>query len=178
MEHGIIIAGFGGQGIMLIGQLLAYAGMSEGKNVLWLPSYGPESRGGFANCRVIISDEEIGSPVISTPDSLITMNLPSLDRFEASLKENGLLIVNTSLINREVRRKDVRTLLIKANNIAEEIGNPRVANMVILGAFVAQSQILSMESVMESLYKVIPEQRHNMIPINKEALHRGAECVK
>ncbi|MDQ7823249.1 MAG: 2-oxoacid:acceptor oxidoreductase family protein [Candidatus Eremiobacteraeota bacterium] len=177
MHEELIIAGFGGQGVMLIGQLLTYSGMSEGKNVLWMPAYGPETRGGFANCTVIISEQEIYAPIISKPLSLIIMNLPSLDKFEDSLKSGGLIVVNKSLVNREVKRSDVETVMIPATEIATEMGNVRAANMVALGAYIEKRGSVSFESVMEALPKMFPG-KEKIIPLNREALKKGAEFVK
>jgi 2-oxoglutarate ferredoxin oxidoreductase subunit gamma len=173
----MIIAGFGGQGVMLIGQLLAYAGLSEGKNVLWMPAYGPETRGGFANCTVIISDEEIYSPMISNPQSLIILNLPSLDKFEGSLKKGGLSIVNKSLVNRELQRNDVDVIMIPATEIATEMGNIRAANMVALGAYLEAKKTLTFESVFQVLPKIFPG-KESIIPFNTEALKKGAEFAR
>lgn len=136
MKQEFIIAGFGGQGVLLLGQMLAYAGMLEGKQVSWMPSYGPEMRGGTANCTVVISDEEIGSPVVSQPSCVIALNLPSLDKFEPMVKPGGLLLINSSLVDREPRRDDIKAVALPATEIASELGNIRVTNMVALGALV------------------------------------------
>lgn len=135
MIEQVIMAGFGGQGVMSMGQLLAYSGMLEGKNVSWLPSYGPEMRGGTANCNVIVSDDEIGSPIVTEATAVIAMNLPSLDKFEHSVMPGGTLIINSSLIERKCSRTDIDVFYIPANEIADELGNNRVANMVMLGAY-------------------------------------------
>jgi len=178
MEQRVIMAGFGGQGVMSMGQLLAYAGMLENKNVTWLPSYGPEMRGGTANCHVIVSDKEIAAPVISEATAAIIMNRPSLDKFENSVVPGGVIFVNSSLINRKVQRTDVEVYEIPANEIALEMGNLKVANMVMLGAFLEKTKIVDPESVLESLKKVLGESKANLIPINREALKRGAEVIK
>jgi len=172
MQHEIIIAGFGGQGVMSMGQLIAYSGMLEEKGVSWLPSYGPEQRGGTANVSVIISDEEVGSPVISHPTTAIV-----LDKFEPLVAPGGVLIVNTSLIDQKSSRKDITIIEVDASELATEMGEPKIANTIILGAFLAKSQAVSPDSVIESLKKVLPERRHNLIPINKQALEKGAELV-
>jgi 2-oxoglutarate ferredoxin oxidoreductase subunit gamma len=177
MHEDIIIAGFGGQGIMMIGQLLAYSGLNEGRNVLWLPAYGPETRGGFANCTVIISDEEIGSPLIGNPNSLIVMNLPSLDKFEKSLKSGGLLIVNKSLVNRPAERTDVEVLMIPATEVATDLGNMMAANMVVLGAYLEKRKIVHFDSVLGALPKMFPG-KDSIIPLNKSALEKGAELAR
>lgn len=175
----IIISGFGGQGVMSAGQLLTYAGMLEDKEVSWLPSYGPEMRGGAANCSVIVSDAPVGSPIITQDaTTAIVMNLPSLDKFENSLVKDGLLIVNSSLIERKTSREDVRAYYVPANDIANDLGNARVANMVLLGAFLEVTSLVKVESVIEAFKKVYGPHRHHLIPLNEEALKRGAEEVK
>ncbi|NLL61276.1 MAG: 2-oxoacid:ferredoxin oxidoreductase subunit gamma [Candidatus Atribacteria bacterium] len=170
----IIIAGFGGQGILLIGRLIAQAGMLEGKQVSWMPSYGPEMRGGTANCTVIVSSEEVASPVVSNPSSLIAMNQPSLDKFESLVEKDGIIIVNKSLISRNVKRDDVEVVEVPANDIANELGNLRVANMVILGSYIAKSKSVKMENVFRALEEALYRQSEKMIKLNKEALERGA----
>ncbi|TCS84062.1 2-oxoacid:acceptor oxidoreductase family protein [Tepidibacillus fermentans] len=178
MLHEIIIAGFGGQGVMSIGQLLAYAAMIEDKYVSWLPSYGPEQRGGTANVSVIISDEPVGSPVITHPTAAIVLNKPSFEKFEPLVVPGGVLIVNSSLIVIQSKRTDITVIEVKASELANEMGEPRVANSIILGAFLEISKAVSHESVLESLKKVLPERRHNLIPINKEALIKGAQLIR
>jgi len=177
MKQEIIMAGFGGQGVMSIGRLLAYAGMKEDKEVSWMPSYGPEMRGGTANCTVIVSNEKIPAPVSSHPDTAIVMNLPSQDKFGPKVKENGHLLVNSSLIEKEVDRDDINIIKVPANEIADELGNTRVANMVMLGAYIAALDIVSLDTVKDSLKNVLPERRHNLIPMNEEALDRGYNLV-
>ncbi|ACB85249.1 2-oxoacid:acceptor oxidoreductase family protein [Natranaerobius thermophilus] len=176
----VIMAGFGGQGVMSMGQLLTYAGMLESKGVAWMPSYGPEMRGGTANCTVVITDEEqVGSPIVSNPDTLIAMNYPSLVKFKDSIKAGGVLLYNSSLIEEEVESiDDVDIYPIPANEIANELGESRIANMVMLGAFIEKTHAVSIDSVLESLKKVLPEKRHNLIPVNEKALRKGAEMVK
>ncbi|HEY3316541.1 MAG TPA: 2-oxoacid:acceptor oxidoreductase family protein [Bacillota bacterium] len=174
-----IFAGFGGQGVMMMGQLLTYAaGMVEGKKVSYMPAYGPEMRGGTANCTVVISDESVGSPVVTDPNAVVAMNQPSLEKFEPMLKEGGVLIVNSSLIGIKAKRSDVRVYYVPANEIATGLGNDRVANMVALGALVEATEAVKMDSIVESLKKALPPHRHNLIPLNKEALERGAEAVR
>jgi 2-oxoglutarate ferredoxin oxidoreductase subunit gamma len=174
MLHEIIMAGFGGQGIMSMGQLLTYAGMLEGKKVAWIPSYGPEMRGGTANCTVIVSPWEISSPVIHEPNSLIVMNRPSLEKFAPKVTGGGLLLFNSSLIQVRPTRKDIRVFAIPTNELAEQLKNQRVANMVMLGAFLEQTKAVSMEAVMASLEKVIPVSRHHLLELNRNALKLGA----
>ena len=178
MLERIIISGFGGQGVMLIGRLLAYAGMIEGKKVAWMPSYGPEMRGGTANCTVLISTEEIGSPIVSHPKILIAMNQPSLDKFESNVSENGLIILNDSLIKREVNRNDVKVIRIPADDIADKLGNSRAANMVVLGAYVEQSGIVKMDTIFKALEKALAGRNKKILELNKKALKQGAELVK
>ncbi len=174
----IIVAGFGGQGVMSLGQLLIYAGMLEGKHVSWLPSYGPEMRGGTANCNVIISDNPVASPIVTDATAVIAMNRPSLDKFEGSLVENGLLLINSSLIDKGAERDDIRAYDIPANGIADELGNSRVANMVMLGAYLEATGALKRESMVNALEEVFGGRKADLIPINKDALNRGAELIK
>lgn len=178
MTHQIIIAGFGGQGIMLMGQFLAYAGMLEGKNVSWLPSYGPEMRGGTANCNVIISDEPVASPIVTEATAVMAMNRPSLDRFEGAVVRGGLLLINSSLVDKKASREDIGVFYIPANEIADQLGNGRVANMVMLGSFLAKTGAVSQASVIESMKKVLGPSKEHLIPLNEEALKRGAVCVE
>lgn len=177
MIQEIIISGFGGQGVMSMGQLLTYAGMLEGKNVSWLPSYGPEMRGGTANCSVIISDKPVASPVVTEATTVIAMNLPSLEKFEDTLIKEGLLIINSSLIDKKAEREDVDKYYIPANEIADELGNARVANMILLGAYLAKTKVLKKESIIESLKVVLGPSKLNLIAINEEALKRGEEYI-
>jgi 2-oxoglutarate ferredoxin oxidoreductase subunit gamma len=178
MLERIVISGFGGQGVMLIGRLLAYAGMIEGKKVAWMPSYGPEMRGGTANCTVLISTEAIGSPIVSHPKVLIAMNQPSLDKFESNVSEDGLIILNDSLIEREVKRNDVNVIKIPADDIADKLGNSRAANMVVLGAYVKKSGAVKLETIFKALEKALTGRNKKLLEINKEALKQGAELVK
>ena len=146
-----IFAGFGGQGVLLIGKLVAYAGMDEGRNVSWLPSYGPEMRGGTANCSVVVSDDPIASPVLSMADCVIAMNTPSLDKFEANVLPGGKLFINSSIIDRKAVRDDITVVYCDANGIAESIGNPKGANVAILGATLAKAPVTSVDSMMEAI---------------------------
>ncbi|NBG89560.1 2-oxoacid:acceptor oxidoreductase family protein [Isachenkonia alkalipeptolytica] len=178
-EEKIIMAGFGGQGVMSMGQLLTYAGMIEEKNVSWLPSYGPEMRGGTANCSVIVSDKQVGSPIITNDaTSAIVMNLPSLDKFESDVQKQGKLLINASLIEKKASRDDLDVYYIKANEIANEIGNAKVANMVMLGAYLEITKIVKVESVIEALKKVFGPAKEHLVPMNKDALEKGAEAVR
>lgn len=171
----VIIAGFGGQGVMLIGNLLAYAGMEHGLNVTYIPVYGPEMRGGTANCTVVVSDDAIGSPIIRNPQSLIIMNRPSLDKFQPQLKDGGVLVVNSSLVDPALADASrVRLVAVPANEIADSLGNTRMANMVALGAYVNASGVLPLDVVVESLSHVISKHYSHLIPKNAEALRAGA----
>ncbi|NLK43327.1 MAG: 2-oxoacid:ferredoxin oxidoreductase subunit gamma [Tissierellia bacterium] len=179
MEERIVIAGFGGQGVMALGQLLTFAGMTEDKSVSWLPSYGPEMRGGTANCNVIISSEAVGSPVVTESTSVIVMNRPSLDKFEKTIKSGGKLFINSSLIDRKSTREDIEVYYIPANEIANDLGNSRVANMVMLGAFLEATNVVKKSTILEKAFTaVFGENRAHLLPINKEALEKGAEIVR
>ena len=175
MQSEVIISGFGGQGTLYAGQVYAYAGMDEGKHVTWLPSYGPEMRGGTANCTVVISDEEIGSPSALHPRAVIALNLPSLDKYETLVAPGGFLIVNESMVNREPTRTDIHWLMIPANNIARELGNERAANMILLGALEANMQALPEGALERALEAHTAERLKKFIGLNIEAMHRGAE---
>lgn len=178
MFEGILIAGFGGQGVLSTGQLLANAGMIEGRHVAWIPSYGPEMRGGTANCGVTISDQPISSPVVSEPTVLIVMNRPSLEKFEKSVVPGGAVFINSSLIDIKANRRDVRVFYIPANDMAEELGNARVANNIILGALIELTGVVTPEAVEKSLLEVLPEHHHKTIPLNLKALESGAELIR
>lgn len=177
MEKEIIIAGFGGQGVLLIGRMLAYAGMMEGKEVSWLPSYGPEMRGGTANCTVVISDKPVGSPVVKSPDILVVLNRPSLDKFEPFVKKNGLLIVNSSLIDRKTERDDIEVLYVPANDIAIKCGSPKAANMVALGALIGKTKLLKIESLEETIKETFSE-KEKIVNLNLKALREGLKIGK
>jgi 2-oxoglutarate ferredoxin oxidoreductase subunit gamma len=174
MQKEIIVAGFGGQGVLFAGQLLTYAAMDEGLQVTWIPSYGPEMRGGTANCTVVISDEEIGSPMVSRPTAVIAMNLPSLDKYEDKVKSGGVLVVNQSMVDREVKRTDIKVVMVPANTISEELGDKRMTNMVLLGALLANLDVLPTAAVEKALKEHLPVRHHNLLPLNKEAMKRGA----
>lgn len=175
MQTEILIAGFGGQGVLFAGQLLAYAAMDEGREVTWIPSYGPEMRGGTANCTVIIADEEIGSPLVRHPQALIAMNLPSLDKYEETVHAGGLIVINSSIIQRASVRDDVRSIMIPANEIAEELGDRRMTNMVLIGGLLAQLPVISPEAVGKALGAHLPARHLRLLPLNLQALRRGAE---
>ena len=172
-QHEIIIAGFGGQGILSAGKLLAYAGMLEGKNVSWLPSYGPEIRGGTANCNVIVSDELVGSPILNSTTALIVMNTPSLEKFESMVVEGGLIIKDSSLVQKSPVRTDVEVYEIPATQMASDMGNLTYANIILLGKLLAKTGVVSEESFEKALKKVLPEKKHYMIPEEMKALGMG-----
>lgn len=178
MEERIIIAGFGGQGVMAMGQLLTYSGMIEDKMVSWLPSYGPEMRGGTANCNVIISSDPVGSPVVIEATTALVLNKPSLDKFENSVVPGGRLFINSSLIEQKSKRDDIEVYYIPANEIANGLGNARIANMVMLGAFLEVVKPVGIESIYKAYGKVFGENKAHLLPINKEALEKGSEAVK
>jgi len=175
-----IFAGFGGQGVMLIGQLLSYAAMKEEKNVTWMPSYGPEMRGGTANCSVVISDEEIASPVVDNPNLVIAMNLPSLEKFGPKTTKGGTLIINTSLVDKDLERypENLNIFKIAATDKATELGNKMAANMVALGALIAKNEIVNLETVKNSLKEVLKGKGEAIIELNKKALQLGYDLAK
>jgi 2-oxoglutarate ferredoxin oxidoreductase subunit gamma len=174
MFEQIIISGFGGQGALFAGQLLTYAGLEEGRNVAWLPSYGPEMRGGTARCTVTVSDDPIGSPITDTPSAVVALNPPSLEMFEPKVLPKGLLIVNSSIAKEQVKRKDIKSLRIPATDLArDEFQNERMANMILLGALVRITGVVSLESVMKALKKNLPERRHHLLEPNRVALQKG-----
>ncbi len=178
MYQDVMIAGFGGQGVLVAGKLLAYAGMLEGRYVTWFPSYGAEIRGGTANCTVIISSTEIGSPVVQHPSAMLIFNEASFVKFEGRIKEGGRLFLNTSLVHAPSNRHDITRIEIRANDIAEDLGDSRISNMVMLGAFLKKTGVVTLESVLTALKQVLPPRRHSMIPLNESALERGAElCI-
>lgn len=177
MHEEVIFAGFGGQGVLLMGQLVTYAGMMEGRNVTWMPSYGPEMRGGTANCGVVVSEKEIASPLVSEPTSVVAMNRPSLEKFQGMVRPGGLIIYNSSLVDVKPTRNDVRVLAVPANEIADEIGDMRVANMVALGAYLGVTGVVSLDTVLEAMKKVLPERRHGLIPLNQKAIARGMDIA-
>ncbi|MCX7830866.1 MAG: 2-oxoacid:acceptor oxidoreductase family protein [Acidobacteria bacterium] len=177
MYKEIILAGFGGQGVLLIGKLLAYSGMKMGNDVTWMPAYGPEMRGGTCNCTVVISDKPIGSPMSKHPHGLIALNLPSLDKFEGTVRKDGVIVVNTSLINRKVRRNDVKVIEIPANEIAIECGSAKAANMVALGAYIGATDIADLNMVKDILSESFAS-KPKLIEVNHKALTKGYELAK
>ena len=171
-----VFAGFGGQGVLSMGLNLAQAAMLEGKNVTYLPSYGAEVRGGTANCTVAVSDEEIASPVASSPDFIVAMNQPSLVRFQNQIQSGGVLFINSSLIEAEIPRGDIEIVRVPANSVAEELGSPKSANMVMLGAFTKKSNLVSVSSVIEELKSTL-KKKQKLIAINQKALMIGYDLV-
>ena len=178
MTNEIMIAGFGGQGVMAIGKTLAEAGMKENKDVSWLPSYGPEMRGGTANCCVVLTDDAIVSPIVLEPTELIAMNLPSLIKFEPTVKAGGTIFVNSSIITEKVSRTDVKAVYVPCLEIAQELGNMKVANMVMLGAYIQAMGNLGEETIKEMLVHMFTGPKAKLVDLNIEALRRGAACVK
>ena len=174
----IVFAGFGGQGVLFAGKVTAYAGLLAGKELSWLPSYGPEMRGGTANCSVVVSDDPVGSPMIDQADAIIAMNLPSLDKFESKVKPGGLLVVNSSLIDRKVERDDVQVVYCNATNIAEQVGNPKGANVAILGALLAKEPIVDTDKMIEAIRIELGERKLKFLEGNKAALFAGMEAAK
>ena len=178
MTNEIIISGFGGQGVMAIGKTLTEAGMKEGMEVSWLPSYSPEMRGGTANCSVVLSDESIVSPIVLEPTELIAMNLPSLLKFESVVKPGGTIFVNSSVVDKKVERTDVKAVYVDCIKIADELGNAKVANMVMLGAYIEAMKNLSTETIKEMLVHMFTGPKAKLVDLNIEALKRGAACVE
>lgn len=171
----ILLAGFGGQGVLFVGKVMAYAGLMEGKEISWLPSYGPEMRGGTANCSVCISDAPIGSPLVVTPDILIAMNLPSLDKFENDVVPGGIILVDSAIINRKVKRKDVTVIYIPASELAETNGLKGSANMVLLGKLFKETNFCSRENLDRGLMKCVPPKKAELLEKNKKAINIGIE---
>ena len=170
-----LLSGFGGQGILFAGKLLAYKGLNADKNVSWLPSYGPEMRGGTASCSVIISDEPVGSPIVSDPDILVAMNLPSLDRFESSVVPGGIIFADSTLIERKVMRDDVTTYYVPATKLASDNKTPTLANMILMGKILKVLGEFDDESVTAALAKVISAKHADMLEVNKNAMKIGAD---
>lgn len=175
MTNKYLFAGFGGQGILFAGKLLAYKGLTDEKQVSWLPSYGPEMRGGTASCSVILSDSPVGSPIVSNPNILIAMNLPSLDKYEDTVEAGGMIFYDSSLIEREVKRDDVKVFPIPATKLAEENGTPTLANMIIVGKVLAETGDFTDKSVMAALKKVISAKRADMLDVNLNAMKLGRD---
>ena len=171
----ILIAGFGGQGILFTGKFRAYKGLIDNKQVSWLPSYGPEMRGGTASCSVIVSDEPVGSPIVSNPDVLVAMNLPSLDKFESTVAPGGMIFMDSTLIERDVTRTDVTVFKIPATQLASDNGMPTLANMILLGKILKELDDFDADSITAALQKVISAKRADMMDVNRKALQIGAD---
>jgi 2-oxoglutarate ferredoxin oxidoreductase subunit gamma len=178
MKEEIIIAGFGGQGVLSMGKILAYSGIMQDREVTWMPSYGPEMRGGTANVTVVISDKRISSPIVNAYDTAIVLNQPSLDKFESMVKKGGLLIYDPNGITRPPIRKDINVFSIEAVEEAAKLGNAKAYNMIVLGAFLKLKPIVKLENVVEGLKKSIPERHHHLIPMNEQAIEVGMQAAK
>ena len=179
IDEKVICAGFGGQGVMKMGQILTYSGMMEDKHVSWLPSYGPEMRGGTANCAVIVSELPIGSPVITNDaTSVIAMNLPSLVKFEENVAPGSNVLINSSLIEKKASREDITAYYIPCNEVALELGNDKVANMVMLGAYLQLANPVKLDTIFKALFKVFGESKAKFMPMNEEAIKRGMKIMK
>ena len=177
METSILISGFGGQGVLIAGQLLAYAGMDAGKHVTWIPSYGPEMRGGTAHCIVIISDDAIGAPVVARPDIAVALNIPSFNKYEPLVKPGGLLVVNSSLVAAESTRDDITVVRVPANAVAEEYGTAKMMNMAAVGALLAGRPVLPLEVVEAALADHLPASKRHLLDANYKVLRRAAQVV-
>ena len=178
MMKQFIFAGFGGQGMLLIGKFVAMASMLDGKHVSWLPSYGPEMRGGTANCSVIVSDKDVASPLVDKADVIVVMNLPSLDKFEKHVKPGGLLVINSSIIDRKSTRDDITVVYCDANRIAEAVGNPKGANVAILGAMLEKEPIVDIDKMTEAIRIELGERKARFLEGNKKALIAGMEAAR
>lgn len=177
MKYEIIIAGFGGQGVLSMGKILAYAGLFEGKEVTWMPAYGPEQRGGTANVTVIVSDERISSPILSAYDVAVVLNQPSLDKFESRVKPGGILVYDPNGITVPPQRTDITVYRIDAMEAAAEMSNTKAFNMIVLGGVLKVAPIVTHENVLKALRKTLPARHHDLIPLNEQALQRGAEII-
>jgi 2-oxoglutarate ferredoxin oxidoreductase subunit gamma len=177
MQTEVIMSGFGGQGLMMIGKLLAYAGLEEGKSVTWLPSYGPEMRGGTANCTVVIADRAIGSPLISSPKAAVVMNQPSLERFAPKLRKNGILVVNSTMVPVNSDRTDIRIFRIRADDLAQELGNRRSANLVMLGAYIGLDEVVSPKTLIKAIKKTFAS-KPQFIDVNCKTFTKGYELAR
>jgi len=174
----VIISGFGGQGALFAGQVLAYAALDTGRYVTWIPSYGPEMRGGTARCTVVVSDEEIGSPIVRRPSSAIVLNIPSMESFEPAVAPGGVLVVNSSLVDLTSQRDDLTAVYVDATELATEMGNARVGNMILLGAWAVATGVVTVEQLTQAVADHLPSERQRLVPINQQALRRGAEVAR
>jgi 2-oxoglutarate ferredoxin oxidoreductase subunit gamma len=178
MKEEIVFAGFGGQGVLTMGLILSYAGMIEGKEICWMPSYGPEMRGGTANCQVTVSDDKVSSPILSQYDTVVALNQPSLDKFQEKLKAGGILIWESTNISNGPTRKDITSIGIPAAEEAIKLDNPKVLNMIVLGAYLQAKEVVKFDTLKAALKKVLPERHHHMLPLNEKAMERGIELAK
>ena len=178
MTTQILIAGFGGQGVLFTGKCLATVGMQEDKQVSWLPSYGPEMRGGTANCSVILSDEPVGSPIVSSPDVLLAMNLPSLDKYEDATVKGGKIFIDSTLIERKIERSDVNAYYVPATRLALELGLPTLANMIMLGKMIKETGVVTFDSAAEAMKKVVSAKHANLLEANMKALKTGYDYAE
>jgi 2-oxoglutarate ferredoxin oxidoreductase subunit gamma len=177
MTHEVLFAGFGGQGVLSMGMTLSYAGMLEKKEVSWMPSYGPEMRGGTANCIVVVSSLPISSPIVTTFDSVIALNQPSVDKFEKQVKPNGVLLYDSGSVIIPPSRTDITIVPVAAESEALRLGNQKIRNMVMLGAFLSVCQVVKVSSVVKALESVLPERYHHLLDINRKALERGEDII-
>jgi len=178
MTHEILIAGFGGQGVLSMGKILAYSGLMDGKEVSWMPSYGPEQRGGTANVTVILSDERISSPILNEYDIAIILNQPSMDKFESRVKKGGILIYDSYGIHKPLKRDDIDIYRINAMDTATELNMSKTFNMLVLGGLLKIVPMVSLESVMKGLKKTLPERHYKLLPANEEAIRKGMEIIR
>jgi len=178
MTEEIIIAGFGGQGVLSMGKILSYSGIMQNQEVSWMPSYGPEMRGGTANVTVIVSDERVSSPILTEFDTAIVLNQQSMDKFEETVKPGGYLLYDPNGISHNPERKDINIFKINGAKLASEMGNTKIFNMVVLGAFLKMRPIVKLENVIKGLKKSIPERYHSLLPLNEEAISKGMENLE
>jgi 2-oxoglutarate ferredoxin oxidoreductase subunit gamma len=178
MHEEVIFSGFGGQGVLFAGQLLAYAGMGEGKHVTWIPSYGPEMRGGTANCTVVVSDEPIGSPLASRPSVVVAFNNPSMLKYSDLVRPGGLLIVNSSIVEATTDRDDITVLRIPATATANELGEARLTNMILSGGMLAARPMVSVDTLRETITAKLPKRKHHLLEVNLQAISKGVELAK
>lgn len=178
MQEEIIISGFGGQGSLFAGQLLSYAAMGQDLHVTWIPSYGPEMRGGKARCTVVVADQEIGAPLVRRPSAAIVLNIPSMEAFEPAVKPGGVLVINNSMVTDQSERDDIRAIEVPASDMATELGNVRMANVICLGALVDATGVVTLEAVEQALDEHLPERHRHLLDLNKQALRKGAALAR
>jgi 2-oxoglutarate ferredoxin oxidoreductase subunit gamma len=176
-EHQIVVAGFGGQGVLFAGLVLAHAALDAGREVAWIPFYGPEMRGGTAGCSIVISDESIGSPIVARPTAAIVLNEPSLAKWASRVRPGGVLVVNTSLASTKIERTDVQVIALPASDLAREVGNERTANVLALGALVAASGLLPLDAIESGLIQMLAKDKAHLLGVNRAAFSRGVACV-